>query len=212
MKKNKAILIIFLVLIYNLCLSQSEVKLINGQKFTINTVSINDTIQTEFIEIYRNKKKLISHILLNNEGDYSSENIEIGDYDIIVDSIIFYSYWTSGDRMGKNIYPYGFRKQTYQVSNDGSLNLVKSELYIETYVNNWTTHKGMKYLFNAPNAENAKTLFKDYVAKAEKMYSGSFVFGKEKDNLEIEIREKLKNKISAETNYWEEVYGQNCKI
>lgn len=210
--KNKMSILSFLILFTNLSLAQSEEKIINETKFTVKTISRNDTEQTDYIELYRNNKKLLSHTLYDSDGDCSSETIELGGYDIKQDTLIFYSYWASGDRMNKYIYPYGFRKQIYNVADNGVLNLVQSQLYIETYIEDWKTHKGMKYLLSEPKTENEKALLKDYVSKVEKIYAADVVFGKEKDTLEIEVREKLKDEIYAATSYWKEAYGENCKL
>ena len=210
--KQKYLLIITLLFISNFGFSQTQTTEINGIDFKIVIVSKNEYEQTEFIEIYRNNKKLLSHTLSNFEGDCSSENIELGTYEIKDDSIIFYSYWASGDRMMKNIFPFGFRKQVYSVNKNGLVNLESSSLYIETYVDDYCKHKGMDFLENKPKSEIEQALKNDYISKAEKMYFGKFVFGKDKIALETEVRNRIGKTIVENTKYWKDLYGENCNM
>lgn len=112
----------------------------------------------------------------------------------------------------KNIYPYGFRKQTYTVSDDGIVSQISSIIYIEDYVDSFLEHKGMMFLNEVPTTDAENILLNDYISKTEKIYLGSFVLGKEKVILEKEVRNKLKIKIKAETENWKEVYGDNCNM
>jgi len=199
-----------LLLVTNLIISQTQTKIINGTTFKIVTVS-NEEKQTEYIEIYRNDKKILTHITSRFDGDCSSENIELGAYKIKDASFVFYTYWASADRMEHNKYPFGFRKQVYTVKKNGKLHLTKSKLYIESYVgDDWELHKGMKYLKIEPQTAAEANLLKDYISKVEKKYFGIFVLGKNRDVLEKEVRKKIGNLIFENTKYWEEVYGKNC--
>lgn len=65
---------ILLFFISNFGFSQTQKKMINGVVFKIVTIS-NDAEQTETVVIYRNDKKLLTHILSRFNGDCSSENI-----------------------------------------------------------------------------------------------------------------------------------------
>ena len=119
LKMKQINLIITIFLFINFGFSQTQKKVINGIEFKIVTISIDENEQTEFIELYRNNKKILTHTLSEFDGDCSSENIELGTYEIMDSNLIFYSYWASGDRMMKNIYPFGFRKQTYSINEKG---------------------------------------------------------------------------------------------
>ena len=210
MKQTTLIITTFLCLTF--CFSQTQKEVINGIEFKIVTVSVDEDQQTDFIELYRNDKKLLQHTLYESDGDCSSENIELGAYKIIDNRLIFYSYWASADRMMKNIYPYGFRKQIYYVTPKGSVSLENSQLYIEAYVDEWNVHQGMQYLNNKPKTNEEKAYLKDYILKAEQMYDGHFVFGENKSVLENEIRQALAIAITENTKYWKAVYGDNCKM
>lgn len=199
-----------LLFVTNLVISQTQTKIINGTTFKIVAVS-NEEKQTEYIEIYRNDKKILAHITSRFDGDCSSENIELGAYEIKDASFVFYTYWASADRMQHNRYPFGFRKQVYAVKKNGKVHLTSSKLYIESYVgDDWEVHKGMKYLKIEPQTAAEANLLKDYISKAEKEYFGNFVLGKNRDALEKEVRKKIGNLIFENTKYWEEVYGKNC--
>ena len=209
MKRIYFLIIIFIV---NLGFAQTTIKVINGVPFKIVTVSIEGEEQLEYIALYRNDKKILTHTIAKFEGDCSSENIELGDYKIVGTQLIFYTYWASGDRMMKNIYPYGFRKQIYSVDANGIVSLESSKLYIESYIDAWNEHKGLKYLKNKPKTAEEIELLNDYISKAEKMYKGDFVLGKNKDRLEAEVRKNIGEVITENTKYWKEVYGGNCKL
>lgn len=199
-----------MIIVSNLAQAQVEKKQINGTVFEFITVknSGEDSQETEYIELFRNNKKLLSHIKSNFEGDCSSENIELGDYQVVGSDIIFYSYWASGDRMGKNIYPFGFRKQVYSVSDTGAVVLKKSEIYLETYIDSWADeHKGMKYLRHQPKSALEKQQLDDYTTKVAKKYASEFVFGKPRKNLEYEVRRQLGSRITDRTQFWESMFG-----
>ncbi len=203
---------IIFILISFFSYGQNEIKMINGTEFKLTTIEKNDTEQIEFIEIVRKNKKLLSHTIANFDGDCSSENIELGGYEIKESSIVFYSYWASGDIMGKNIYPYGFRKQIYSVDEKGTLLLEKSEIYIENYLDDWSVHEGIKYLNKELNSKSELKLLNDYISKAESIYSSKFVLGNNKIKLENYVRNKLKKVIEENTKYWKEIYGENCNM
>ncbi|WP_158976240.1 hypothetical protein [Cellulophaga sp. L1A9] len=204
----------FLVVLFfstNLCTAQTENKSIQGTQFQFEITSTDAGTQTEMLIIFKNGEKLLSHILSDFDGDCSSENIELGTYSIKENNIIFYSYWASADRMEKNIYPYGFRKEVYTVNNKGEFHIKTTKLYIESYIDDWTEHQGMKYLNSAPKLGSEIILMNDYISKSEKMYHSHFVLGNEKQKLEQEVRDVLKTKIKENTGYWKEVYGENRK-
>ena len=210
MKHLYIILTTFIVV--NFSFSQTQKEVINGIEFKIVTISIDEEEQTEFIELYRNDKKILTHTLSKFEGDCSSENIELGSYELSGSKLIFYTYWASGDRMMHNIYPYGFRKQIYAVDNNGLVHLERSKLYIESYLDEKYIHKGLKYLRTKPKTPKEKKWLNDYIVKAAKMYKGDFVLGDNKDLLEQEVRKKIGKTITENTKYWKEVYGNNCRM
>ena len=88
--KQVTLLIITLLFTLNFGFSQTQKKVINGVEFKIVTVLKNAKEQSECIEIYRNNKKLLTHILSIFDGDCSSENIELGEYEINDSTITFY--------------------------------------------------------------------------------------------------------------------------
>jgi len=209
---KKQIFFLILLSIIVVSYAQTETKLINGSSYSFVTVTKDDTEQSTTLEIYQNDKKLLSHLLESMDGDCSSENIELGDYEISNNNLTLYTYWASGDRMQKNIYPFGFRKEIYTFKKEGTIELEQSNIYIEDYVDSYTAHEGIKLLKNASVSETECKLIEDYTSKAEKMYDSHFVVGTEKENLEHSVRTKLKSKITENTSYWKEVYGDNCNM
>ena len=208
---KKAFYLLILLTFSNYVISQEEITVINGNHFKIVQTTFNDTLQAEFIDIYRADKKIITHTISHFDGDCSSENIELGTYQIKDNTIIFYTYWASGDRMNKNIYPYGFRKQTFEVSNDGMIYEKSIVFYIEDYVDSNIAHKGMEYLNKDPKSASDRELLNDYISKAEELYEANFILGDAKVALEKEVRTLLKNEIESNTGSWKDIYGKNYR-
>ncbi len=206
---------------------QIEYKVINGAKFKL--ISFDDPDDEEgpgrLIEIYLGDKKVFKHTLLKSIGDCSSENLELGQYDIQGSNIVFYSYWASGDRQGINLFPFGFRKQVYSIGKNGSVKLTDAKLYIESETEGYPDtniyqpkdleeyhqpreyYKKLRFLLtNKLTAPSEIKLLKKYISSIEEDYSGKFVLGKEKDLLEQEVRKKMHDAISLHTENWKEVF------
>ena len=140
---------------------------------------------------------------------------------MIKNRLIFYSYWAATDRQNILIFPFGFRKQTYSIEESGRLSKLTAEIFIEDNIeksigkeifynehNNWK-HKGLKFIYKKPRNNFEIKAKKDYIKSIEKMYNANFVFGKEKQALEKEVRTKMKNEIATHTGDWKEgeMYG-----
>ncbi len=206
--KMKLVSILFLL---NTALfSQNKVKIINGIEFEFKERTVDDLEQADYIELYRNGKKILTHTNFKTDGDCSSENLELGTYKIQGDKIYFYSYWASGDRMQKNVYPYGFRKQVYKVKENGEVTATNSVLYIESYVDSFNKPEAINYLDKKKKTATEIQKVKEYYSIIEKEYEGKFVVNKTKNKLEEEVRKMLKKEIKMNTKYWKEVYGANC--
>jgi len=204
------VFILFLISI-KFGLGQSGKQIIGTTKFDFVLSTKDDTIQAEFLTIYQNKKEILKHTISKFDGDCSSENIELGTYKIKDSTLTLYTYWASADRMGMNIYPYGFRKKIYTVNSKGQLILKQSNLYIESYTNDYKRHPGLIYLKQTPKTKKEKQLLFEYTALVEQMYFGKFVLNNDKIELETEVRKVLHSDLKKHTNYWEESYGNNCK-
>ena len=188
-------------------------------KFVQKNAESEDAIN---VILYRDNQELLSHTIYKEEGDCSSIHVEIGKYFIDDDKIIFYSYWAGTDRQPMPIFPYGFRKQTYEIQDNGHLILTNSQIYIEDYVENknedWKYfeskgswyHKGIDFLNKQPKTSFEKDALSDYTERIERYYQAELVLGNEAQLLEQEVREKLKNEIQIATNEWieGEVYGK----
>ncbi len=214
----KKLLLFYLVLTFNFSFGQVENYNIFNYSFVFKTQK--SKFEDIILEVYRGKKKIISHILLEEEVDCSSVSLRLGDYFVKNNEITFYSYWAVTDRMPTSLMPYGFSKQVYSISKNGMVKLKKSEIYIEDFVdsedrdlfegNGWT-HKGIKYLTQKPTNKNEQFLLDNYISYIEKKYKSKFVNGKSKKILEKEVRTKLKGKIEEHTKAWEnkEIYGNS---
>ncbi len=227
MKKLYTPLIMLLLALVPL-VGQAKTYTINHHKFSLETPQMNedesDSVSDwlETVDLYRGKKKLLSHTLFKKDGDCSSITIQLGDYSVENNNIIFYSYWASADRMPSNL-KFGFQKQVYSVANNGIVKLQSSKIYIEDMVETanpdfiigvgWT-HKGISYLHKPPTTDEEKMWLDDYVKSVEEEYKAKFVFGEERKALEKEVRAKLKDKIAEHTDDWDiykEAYGESRK-
>ncbi len=222
MKKLYAIFILILLVCYPV-FGQTKTYRINHHHFSLETREVEgESERAEVVDLYRGKKKLLSHTLFREGGDCSAVTIQLGDYLVEKNHITFYAYWASADRMPSNL-KFGFQKQVYSVTDKGMVKLKSSKIYIEDTVettnpdfligHGWT-HKGIAYLNKPPTTDEEKRWLADYVTSVEKQYKATFVFGKEHQTLEKEVRAKLKDKIAEHTNDWDiykEAYGKSKK-
>ena len=221
MKIENLIILVFIT-ISNFVSGQTKEIEINGTLFSFAQLKV-DTLEgseNEIIELYRNGKKLLTHTIFKDEGDCSSIHIQLGNYKIEDNKIVFYSYWAATDRMPSSILPFGFRKQIYSVNNLGILKLTDAEIYIENYVPSETKkfleedgwkHKGLKFLNEQTKNDFEKKLLEDYIKNVEKEYNAEFVLNGKKKELEKLVRNSLKEKIKKHTENWidgEEAFGR----
>ncbi len=219
--KLETLIILIFITFSTFVLGQTVKIEINRTFFSFKQVKL-DTIESaenEILELYRNDKKLLTHTLFKEDGDCSSIHIQLGNYKVEGNKIIFYSYWAATDRMPGSILPFGFREQIYSVDSLGTLKLTESKIYIENYTtsgtpnfleeNGWR-HKGLKHLTEHPKNDYEQRLLNDYILNIEKEYNAEFVLNEEKNVLEKKVRESLKEKIEKYTGNWTEgeVYGR----
>ncbi len=216
----------FIILIFTIISSfgygQTKEIEVNGTLFLFKQIELDtlESAENKVLEVYRNEKKLLTHTIFIEEGDCSSINIQLGNYEIEANKVVFYSYWAATDRMPNSILPFGFRKQIYSVDSLGILKLTEAKIYIENYINsenkmfleeNGWKHKGLKYLNIPVKNEYERRLLKDYITNVENEYNTEFVLGKAKDKLEKKVRDKLKAEIKKYTGNWiggDEVFGR----
>ena len=184
---------------------------INNYNFHFKIIN-NENSSEKILKISRDNKPVITHILHKDDGDCSSIQIELGTYEIQSDHIIFYTYWAAADLQGILIYPFGFRKQIYDIKKNGNLELSTATIYIEEDYINDKKQEGLKFLNIKPKDRSEEQLLQNYFKIVAKKYHSKFVIGKEKDLLISEVREKLKQKILSETKDWKETYGGKSKM
>lgn len=184
---------------------------INNNSFHFKILN-NENLSEKILKIFRDNKPVITHILQKDDGDCSAIQLELGTYEINSNQIIFYTYWAVADLQGILTYPFGFRKQIYEVRQNGNLKLSKSQIYIEEDFINDKEQEGLKFLNKGPKNESEIQLLQKYIGVVEKKYRAKFVSGKEKDFLMKEVREKLKQEIVSETKDWKETYRGNAKL
>jgi len=156
------------------------------------------------VDVYRGTKKLLTHTISSRMGDCNSVSIELGDYEISGDSIIFYSYWAlHGDAP---VSPFGVRKQIYQVKENGRLVLLGGKIYLEETRPGWARDEwsGVDYLENPPQNEEERKALDRYKKAVEENYHATFVDGEQKEQLFKDVKTRLKAEIDKYTSYWAE--------
>lgn len=194
--------------------AQTENIVINGNHFVFKTSDIECFLgNCKELTLFRNNQKILSHYLFYENGDSICANVEIGTYKIINNQIVFYSYWGNYDRLISYILPFGFRKQTYEINQNGKIALVDSAIYMETslektennemfFREHQYVHVGMNFLDKTPKNTFEINALKDYKKNVEKEYHANFVRRNDRKKLEKEIREMLKNEIKLATKDW----------
>lgn len=168
------------------------------------TSIIFKSVSTEGIGKYR-----LKHTSYRGWGDCNSESIEMGGYMVTDTSLIMYSFWCHmGDAP---VSPWGGRKQVYVPNEQGQLEMVYSELFVEASENGWEGYEGSIYLNETPNTEEEKQQYKDYIHKVEKEYNANFVYGKQADDLLLEVKTYLKVLIHEHTSHWDPNFGMGFK-
>lgn len=203
--KRKIFLLIFLISAFSF--GQNKTMKLNHQDFEFKTLKSDDSL-LKTVEIFRNKNKILTHTLYQEDGDCSSIQIELGNYEIKNSQIIFYTYWVVADLQGILSYPFGFRKQIYSPNNSGKLKLTKSEIYIEDNVN----QRGIFYLKSTPKTKAEKELLTQYINTIEQKHDANFVNGKEKIALQKEVKKALEKEIQTATKDWKTIYGSRAKF
>lgn len=191
---------------------QEKTAKINNNSFDFKIIN-NENSSEKILKISRdNKQPIITHTIHKDDGDCSGIQLELGTYEIQADQIIFYTYWAAADLQGILLYPFGFRKQIYDVKKNGDLELSEATIYIEEDYINDKKQEGLKFLNIKPKNKSDEQLLNHYVNVVELKYRSRFVNGKEKDFLSSEVREKLKQEILTETKDWKETYGGKAKF
>jgi hypothetical protein len=149
---------------------------------------------------------LLSHTLYYEDSDCNSIMLELGDYDIQGNQMVFYSYWANmGDAPASY---YGVRKQVYEVSPKGRVRLKDSVLHIisgpRTEENQASGH-GVDFLeLNTQEKDLEQNLaLKKYVRLIEKKFGGRFVFSNAADSLMKEVKTRLGPEIQKRTAHWQ---------
>ncbi len=191
---------------------------INHQAFELKTVmkETEEGFERQEIELYRDHHQLLSHTLRLETGDCSIVSIELGDYEVKNNQIIFYSYWASADRQGLWMYPYGVRKQVYVVDAKGTVKLLSSVIYVEDIIGDPLKsnpqEEYLQFLHTEVKTEQQRQSLHDYIQMIQKKYKARFVHGQERALLLKEVKTKLAKQITTETKDWKEMYGSSAKM
>ena len=195
---------IFLILFFwsELFAEIKQEVIINHQHFKIvkESYDIYDS-KGEFVRFFKiNKNKHLTPVLRltlkDATGGCSSRSLEDGAYEIRGNKIWLYRYF---HRQGEAYFaPYGAQIVEYQVQKDGTLEKVKSNVYVELTKKGYDEENGMKYLFHAPKNEKEQALFNRYIKQVEAKYDGEFLYGDEGGKLIKEVKKALKRKIKLE--------------
>jgi hypothetical protein len=169
---------------------QTETVMVNGNKFIIKKylkkgVSSGSKVVNAFdidsIELYRNNKRLLSHVMADDANDCNSSSLELGNYDVTDSSIVFYSFYTwTGKCVGCN---YGAKKQVYKVTAAGKLLLEKSVMTMATTVAVGNTNK-------------VKNVLDKQSAELEEYHHAKLVFGDEAKSVITGVKAKVRTSLT----------------
>ena len=195
---------LFIFFLINHCFSQNEIININGHTFEIST-NLPDNIDDRewdhnyFISLKRNGKELLIHTMFHRHSDCSGLSFDLGSYKIERNFITFYSYWASANKQNHHYYGFGFRKQVYEVKDNGKVEMANANIYLEDIV------------FNEFDEHTSADLL-DHFAEIEEEFNADFVLGRRKARLEKEVRKVLAKEIKKYTGKWDKEYpGQHSK-
>ena len=184
---------------------------INQHNFEIKITKGEDRFgfEQESFELYRASQKLLSHTKHLSTGNGSISSIEIGDYDIKGNQLIFYTYWASGDTQGLWAYPYGVRKQIYTVNAKGGVDLTTAVIYVEDYNSEGDPQEidaekeYLQFLHTAPKNQQQRQALNHYIQSMQTRYKARFVSGQERTQLIQEVEKRLAPQIKTETQGWQ---------
>jgi hypothetical protein len=136
------------------------------------------------------RTKLLSHVLESKMCDCNSVQLELGKWEIIGNSLVFYSLWArTGDAPAA---PCAVRKQVYAVKENGTVALISSVMYFHEY--GWVFNEGESHYFDEEDPESVK-FFKMH-------YRSRFLEGKEGLALDKEVHFKLEKMLAQQTMAW----------
>ncbi len=210
--------LVLMLLIFGTVTIHAKTLNINQRNFEIKTThgETEEGFEQDNIELYRGAKKLLTHPQRLSTGDCSILAIELGDFEVKNDQLIFYTYWAAGDRQGLWAFPYGVRKQVYSVASNGTVKLTSAVIYVEDVMGDpLTSHPQEDYLhfLNTPPRNNQqKQALNDYIQTMQSRYNARFVDGQERTLLIKEVKAKLAKQIAIETKGWKEDFGVNVRM
>ena len=202
--------------------AQAKTININQHDFEIKNTQgeSEEGFEQDNFELYRDAKKLLTHTQRLSTGDCSILTIEVGDYDIKGNQLIFYTYWAASDRQGLWAYPYGVRKQIYTVNAKGRVDLTTAVIYVEDYNSEGDPQEidaekeYLQFLHTAPKDQQQRQALDHYIQSVQTHSKARFVNGKERAQLIQEVEGRLASQIKIETNGWKERFleGEPNKI
>ena len=191
--------------------AQAKTININQHDFEIKNTQgeSEEGFEQDNFELYRDAKKLLTHTQRLSTGDCSILTIEVGDYDIKGNQLIFYTYWAASDRQGLWAYPYGVRKQIYTVNAKGGVDLTSAVIYVEDYNSEGDPQEidaekeYLQFLHTAPKNQQQRQALNHYMQSMQIRYKARFVSGKERTQLIQEVEKRLAPQIKTETQSWQ---------
>ena len=210
--------LVLILLMFGTVAAHAKTLSINQQRFEIKTThgETEEGFEQDNIELYRGTKRLLTHTQRLSTGDCSILTIELGDFEVKNDQLIFYTYWAAGDRQGLWTFPYGVRKQVYLVDSKGMVKLISAVVYVEDTISNpLETNPDQDYLqflTIQPKSPKDKLALNNYIQQMQTRYKARFVHGQERTQLIKEVKSKLASQIAVETKGWKEDFGQNVRL
>ena len=139
-------------------------------------------------------KHLFNLTLEDKTGTCSARSVEEGSYEVNGTTLTLYTKW---DRQGR-IYdvPYGFKVAQYRMDENGTLERMRSEIYVETANKSFDKESAIRFLFQKPQSDADKKAFDEYIKRVEKRFKGKFVLGDAAKALKAEVKTALDRKMA----------------
>ncbi len=144
-------------------------------------------------ESNKDLKFLKSFILDESSGGCSARAYQRGVYDINGSNITFYTKWS---RSGKAYdLPQGVMIESYALKENGSLQKLSNQLYIESSQKGHDNDSGMKFLFNPPKNPTEEKHLAQYIRNVEAKYDGDFLQGEQAKQLQEQVEKALNQAV-----------------
>jgi len=192
------IFLLCLVWVYAFALTVEDKVEVDGMTYTIVHESYNEygdkgvEMKLYSKEVNSEVLPLFSFTLENQSGSCGAKSTQEGMYEINGTTLTLYTHW---DRSGRAYdAPRGDRIQHYVLDKNGTVTFQDGLLYIERQAKSYDKESGMQFLFREAVTPVQKESLQKYIQRAEEIFGGEFVWGKDVKLLHEKVDQALTHK------------------